>query len=312
MRAAGTVDDFTPDVKHAVAQAVATSAGVDVSSVTITVAAGSVVILAEIQTSNAAAATTAQSNVATTFSTPEAATTALAAGGIVVTSTPVVATVTEDLIAYPPPPPAPPPPTLPSPPTPPTSLPLTPPPPASQPSSPPVPPSLPLSSPGGALVYIGIVGGSLLAIAAIMLAIACSRRHGCPPKDISAPPLVMTCGSPATATLPQEQLKPGFFAFSSFSPRDESQTAKSMAAAALPSPITTPFPITTPKGWLGSETEFEPKRPPPPAQSPPNTQEQGRPVRARKGVQQMAPSAAPAAANVESPPTDSCVLSLTA
>lgn len=163
MMAAGDVDDFTPDVRLSVAQAVADSAGVDVDAVTITVSSGSVVILAEIQAEDMTAAAAAQSNIASDFSTPEAATVALAAGGIVVTSTPVVKTVAENLIAYPPPPPSPPPSQL--------STPLS----GASPSL----PSATSASAGAPLIYALVIGVGVLTVVAVIICAAFKHRKLC-------------------------------------------------------------------------------------------------------------------------------------
>jgi len=108
MTAQGDVADFTLARRQAVAQVVADTAQVDVSTVTITVSSASVVIRAEIEAATATAASALQSNVAAVFSSPQATTIALAAADIVVTSNPTVEAITENVVAYPPPPPSPP------------------------------------------------------------------------------------------------------------------------------------------------------------------------------------------------------------
>ena len=150
--AASTMAEFDIDATTCspLPQVIADTAGVDVSQVTLSVTAGSVVIRADIETPDASAALAAKSNIETTFSTPQAASTALAAAAVVVTSTPLVQTATEDLVAYPPPLPA-------MPPTPPPLL-------------PPVPPLSPL--PGSDDVPLGVVAIVMAALGGCLLIVA--------------------------------------------------------------------------------------------------------------------------------------------
>ena len=106
LRASGSVSDYTLTIKSEIAAAVATAASVDVSAVSVTVAAGSVLIGVRITTLSPASAAAVQANVATATASPQAAQAMLAS----VTSTPIAVsaiTIGAQVVALSPPSPPP-------------------------------------------------------------------------------------------------------------------------------------------------------------------------------------------------------------
>ena len=91
--AAGSVADVTQADKVEIANAIAASAGVEPSSVSVTVVAASVLIIAEIITASADEASAAMVKLQEDMSTPEATTAMLSSASIEVVSTPAVTTV---------------------------------------------------------------------------------------------------------------------------------------------------------------------------------------------------------------------------
>lgn len=126
--ASGSVEDYPPARVSQVGDAIATSAGVDTSAVTVTVSSGSVVISASIVVASSGAADTLRTRLSAALATPKAAIAFFSsvAGGVPVLSIPVIRSVSRQVVVYPPPPETPPP---------------------TPPSTPPTPPPLPFAPP---------------------------------------------------------------------------------------------------------------------------------------------------------------------
>ena len=158
--AAGEVSDISDDDKTAIAAAVAASAGVDRSLVSVEVLAGSVRIVVTISAESSATASAAASSLSTSLATPAAANGVLAAASVVVVAAPTVSTSAVTIVLpapSTPPPPSPPPPSSP--------------PPAVLPPSP--PPSVRAAGAGdGGAAWAGVaIGGACVAL--LLLGAAC-------------------------------------------------------------------------------------------------------------------------------------------
>lgn len=104
MKAAGTVEDYTPAKKEGIKEAFAKEAKVDKSKVTVTITPGSVIISAKIIMPTESEATTLKTTLATTLATPEKATTFFASvpgGGVTVEETPTVLVEIESVVVPP-------------------------------------------------------------------------------------------------------------------------------------------------------------------------------------------------------------------
>jgi len=159
IRLAGDVSSFTLIVRTQMKSAIAARAGVDPSSVMVTVTSGSVIVGVSILTPTVMA-TAVQSAMASATSSPSSATAMLAS--VTGVSIAVLATVTPPIVTNVAPPPLPPPP--PSPPSP----------------SPPPPPSPP-SDPTGVIIGV-IVVGVIIALALVILHrrrrdVRCKKAH---------------------------------------------------------------------------------------------------------------------------------------
>ena len=151
LTASGDPSDYDTTAKSAIAASIATSAGVDVSLVTIEVTPGSVVITATIATPPSTTPAAVQSSLGSALGTD--ATTASAALGITVQAAPTLAITPYPVPSPSPPPPAPPPP------------PLAPPPPSTDDGGLPV----------GAIIGIA-VGGGLVLLLAVVVGIYCMKK----------------------------------------------------------------------------------------------------------------------------------------
>ena len=107
LEAAGAVSDYDENKKSAIKTAFATAGSVDVSKVSVTITAGSVIIRVVIEAASSSAATTIKDAIAPQIATAAAATTFLADASVTVSSAPVVATGNVFVATAPPPPAAP-------------------------------------------------------------------------------------------------------------------------------------------------------------------------------------------------------------
>ena len=98
MIAQGDVTDITESDKEAIRSAIASSANVEPSAVSVAVKPASVLIIVEITTPDAAAAVLVANALATSISTPEDATALLSAVSLVVTNTPTIEAVSETVL----------------------------------------------------------------------------------------------------------------------------------------------------------------------------------------------------------------------
>jgi len=101
MIVAGAVSDVTVRKRMSIAEAFATTAGVDASQVEVTVQAASVLIAVVVTSTTQAADNTVSSSLATALATSTAATTLIAATGLTVTSTPTLTSFTDTQVVPP-------------------------------------------------------------------------------------------------------------------------------------------------------------------------------------------------------------------